>query len=110
MPLKDNDMTTSLGEIPQKRQEERARVNLDGPTLRQANGMIGSIKLHDVSSRGFRTDWPEKLLPGEKVWLKVPGIDELPAAVAWELDLMIGCQFEVALRPGAFSKIVNQKS
>ena len=72
MPLKDNDMTTSLGEITQKRQEERARVNLDGPTLRQANGMIGSIKLHDVSSRGFRTDWPEKLLPGEKVWLKVP--------------------------------------
>ena len=67
MPLKDNDMTTSLGEITQKRQEERARVNLDGPTLRQANGMIGSIKLHDVSSRGFRTDWPEKLLPGEKV-------------------------------------------
>ncbi len=109
MPKKEVDnMTISPADIPQKRQEERARVNLDGPTLRQSDGMIGSVKLHDVSSRGFRTDWPEKLLPGDKVWLKLPGVDELPATVAWELDLMIGCKFEVALRPAVFAKIINQ--
>ncbi len=43
-----------------------------------------------------------------QVWLKLPGVDELPATVAWELDLMIGCKFEVALRPAVFAKIINQ--
>lgn len=110
MALNNDEMNAGACQTPQKRKEERARVSLDGPTLRQANGMVGSVVLQDISSRGFRTDWNGKLLPGDQVWLNMPGVDEMPATVAWELDQMIGCKFDVALRPAVFAKIVNRTS
>lgn len=96
------------GNVSQQRKEERARVDLDGPTLHQAGGSTETVKLHDLSSRGFRTDWPHKLEPGAQVWLKLPGLEALSAKVAWELDFMIGCKFDVALHPAVFAKIVNR--
>lgn len=101
----DADMTVST---PHQRQETRERVDLEGPTLRVESGMTGAVKLHDVSSRGFRADWPHKLGSGDQVWLKLPGMDALSARVAWELDLMIGCKFDVPLHPAVFAKIVNR--
>ena len=110
MSLTGNDADTSATTemTSQQRREERERVNLDGPTLRDAKGTTETIKLHDVSSQGFRTDWPRKLVPGDQVWLKLPGMEALAAKVAWELDLMIGCKFDVQLHSSVFAKIVNQ--
>ncbi len=110
MSLTDNDAATpaTTGMTSQQRREERERVNLDGPTLRDANGTTETIMLHDVSSQGFRTDWPRKLVPGDPVWLKLPGLEALSGKVAWELDLMIGCKFDVQLHPSVFAKIVNK--
>lgn len=110
MSLTDNDAHTpaTAGMTSQQRREERERVNLEGPTLRDAHGTTETIKLHDVSSQGFRTDWPRKIVPGDPVWLKLPGMEVLPAKVAWELDLMIGCKFDVQLHASVFAKIVNQ--
>jgi hypothetical protein len=102
------DATSEIGKKSQQRREERERVNLEGPTLREASGKTEPIKIHDLSSQGFRTDWPDKLVPGDPVWLKLPGLDVLPAKVAWELDLMIGCKFDVQLHASVFAKIVNQ--
>ena len=110
MSLTDNnvDASTSDGKTPQQRKEDRERVNLEGPTLRVASGTTEPITLQDVSSQGFRTDWPHKLVPGDPVWLKLPGLEALSAKVAWELDLMIGCKFDVQLHPSVFAKIINQ--
>lgn len=108
MSLTDDNTPASIGKTAQQRREERARVDLDGPTLRQAGGTTETVKLHDLSSRGFRTDWPYKLVPGDQVWLKLPGLEALPAKVAWELDFMIGCKFDVALHPAVFAKVINQ--
>lgn len=107
MALEGNDADTPAG-ISHQRLEERKRVDLEEPTLRMASGLTEAVKLHDVSSRGFRTDWPHKLASGDQVWLQLPGMDALSARVAWELDLMIGCKFDVALRPAVFAKIVNR--
>lgn len=110
MSLTDDHAQTPAGngKTPQQRREERERVNLEGPTLRQASGNAEAITLHDLSSQGFRTDWPHKLVPGDQVWLKLPGLEALPAKVAWELDLMIGCKFDVQLRSSVFARIMNQ--
>jgi len=32
----------------------------------------------------------------------------MPARVAWELDRMIGCKFDVALRPAVFASVINR--
>lgn len=108
MSLKGNDAVAPAGTTSRQRHEEREHVDLDGPTLRVASGATETVKLHDLSSRGFRTDWPHKLGSGDQVWLKLPGMDALPAKVAWELDLMIGCKFDVALHPAVFAKILNR--
>lgn len=110
MSLTNDDANASagIGKTPQQRREEREPVNLDGPTLRQEGGTTETIKLHDLSSQGFRTDWPYKLVPGDRVWLKLPGLESLPAKVAWELDFMIGCKFDVQLHSAVFGRIVNQ--
>ena len=105
---KNADASSSDGKALQQRQEDRERVNLEGPTLRVSSGTTEAIKLHDVSSLGFRTDWPHKLVPGDPVWLKLPGLEALSAKVAWELDLMIGCKFDVQLHSSVFAKIINQ--
>lgn len=102
------DASTGIGKTIQPRQEERERVNLEGPTLRQEDGKTEAIALHDISSQGFRTDWPYKLVPGDRVWLNLPGLDALPAKVAWEMDLMIGCKFDVQLHSSVLAKILNK--
>lgn len=94
---------------PQQRREDRARVELEGPTLRTASGTREAVTLHDLSSKGFRTDWPHQLVPGDRVWLKLPGREEMPASVAWELDRMIGCKFDVALHSAVFASIINRR-
>lgn len=107
MALEGNDADLAASASHQ-RQEARERVDIEGPTLRVASGATAAVKLHDVSSRGFRTDWPHKLGSGDQVWLKLPGMDALSARVAWDLDLMIGCKFDVPLHPAVFAKIVNR--
>jgi hypothetical protein len=107
MALKGNGAEMAASTSHQ-RQEVRERVDLEGPTLRVASGATELVKLHDVSSRGFRADWPHKLGSGDQVWLKLPGMDALSARVAWELDLMIGCKFDVPLHPAVLAKIVNR--
>ena len=103
MSLADENADT-----PKQRQEERARIELEGPTLRTTGGTREAVTLHDLSSKGFRTDWPRQLVPGDEVWLKLPGREEMPARVAWELDRMIGCKFDVALRPAVFASVINR--
>lgn len=99
---------TSLSAIEQKRREERLRVQLEGPTLRLVDGDWEPVIVQDLSSRGFRTDWPGTLVPGDAVWLKLPGLDALSARVAWGLDNTIGCKFDVALRPAVFARVLDQ--
>ena len=106
--MSPNDNIADTNKASHRRHEEREHIDLDGPTLRVENGATEMIKLHDLSSQGFRTDWPHKLVSGDPVWLKLPGMDALSAKVAWELDLMIGCKFDVALRPAVYSRIINR--
>ncbi len=73
------------------------------PFLRAGRGSE-SVKLDNLSSRGFRTDWPNKLALGDSVWLKLPGLAAMPAKVTWELDNMIGCTFDVRLHPALYAQ------
>ncbi len=58
-----------------------------------------TVSLLDLSSQGFRTEWPTQLAPGDAVWLKLPGMESMSAKVTWEMDNMIGCKFDVRMHP-----------
>lgn len=89
------------------RREHRVNLQVEGPTLRQPGGAPAAIKLHNLSVHGFRTEWPYKLRRGDRVWLKISGIEALSALVAWEKGFTIGCKFETPLHPAVLAKIVS---
>ncbi len=89
------------------RSEPRVELAWEGPTLRSAFASPAKVIVHDLSAHGFRAEWPYKLQRGDRVWLKMPGFEALPALVAWCIDFRIGCKFEHALHPAVFDKIVQ---
>lgn len=89
------------------RKAPRVDLWVEGPMLRQAGGTPIRVKLHDLSTHGFRTEWPYKLRRGERVWLRIAGLEALSALVAWERDYTIGCQFEAPIHPAVFARILE---
>ena len=98
-PAADNDTMRA-------RREPRISLEVDGPHLRQPGGTPAAVRLHDLSVHGFRTEWHYHLRRGDRVWLKLDGIEALPALVAWEKGFTIGCTFETPLHPAVLAKIV----
>lgn len=89
------------------RKTPRVDLWIKGPTLREAGGTPVKVKIHDISTHGFRTEWPYKLRRGDRVWLRITGLEALPALVAWEQNYTIGCQFEAPLHPAVFERVVE---
>ncbi len=90
------------------RKEKRVDVWFDGPTLREPGGSPMQVKLHDLSSGGFRTSWPYTLRKGATVWLKIPGLEALEARVAWHENFQIGCSFTQPLHPAVLNAVVRK--
>lgn len=93
----------ALSESPSPQPHAAAGTDPDGPFM-SADRESEAVRLDDLSSRGFRTDWPNKLAPGDPVWLKLPGLAAMSAKVTWEMDNMIGCKFDVRLHPALYAQ------
>lgn len=75
--------------------------------LREHGGSPAPVTLHDISPRGFRTEWPYTLAKGSRVLLKIPGLDALTAVVMWYHDFQIGCKFETGLHPAVLERVIK---
>lgn len=89
------------------RSEPRIDVWLEGATLREPGCNSAPVKLHDLSARGFRTEWPYLMARGNRVWLKLPNFEAWSALVAWNHRFELGCKFETPLHPAVFDRIVH---
>lgn len=85
----------------------RVYLRLAGATFRQPLCSPAPVVVEDLSTTGFRTDWPYRLNKDDRVWLKLPGYEALPARVAWFADFHVGCRFEHALHPAVLDTIVR---
>ena len=90
------------------RSEERVNIRMEGPMLREHGGTPAPVVLHDLSPRGFRTEWPYTLPKGRRVMLKIPGLDSLTAIVMWYDNFQMGCRFETGLHPAVLERIVKK--
>lgn len=70
-------------------------------------GSSDKVILRDLSAHGFRTDWPYVLQKGDRVWLKIPGLEALLATVVWDVNYKIGCKFDTPLHPAILAKIID---
>ena len=64
------------------------------------------IEVTDLSLSGFRAETSFTLWPGTVVWLTLPGLAALVAAVAWRDKFKYGCAFAKPLHPAVFDHIV----
>ncbi len=91
---------------PDIRRSERLPVALDG-TFRE-RGMRGeSVDIMNLSLEGFRCSWHWQLKPDDAIWLKLPGLEALPARVIWSENFTIGAEFEAPLHPAVFNRLTT---
>jgi hypothetical protein len=76
--------------------------------LRKSGGSAIPIRLMDLSTHGFRTDTHLYVEPGDTVWVRLPGLESMPATVKWVRGSLMGCAFERPLYPAVFDRIVNR--
>ena len=74
--------------------------------LRKKGGSAIPIRLIDLSTHGFRTETHLYLDPGNTVWVRLPGLDSMPATVIWARGSLIGCAFERPLLSAVIDSII----
>lgn len=107
LPLVSEELRSSPQRLLEHRKEPRVDLCVDGPTLREAGGTAAPVRLLDLSRHGFRTEWPYRLEKGRRIWLKIPGLEAMPATVAWEANYTIGCKFDAPLHAAVLARIVS---
>ncbi|SNS81352.1 PilZ domain-containing protein [Sphingomonas laterariae] len=86
------------------RRSERVRTSLSGG-FRERGAQGGTVEVLDLSPEGFRCRWHWTLQPDQAVWLRLPGLEALPARVVWSDDFMVGAAFDQPLHPAIFERI-----
>jgi hypothetical protein len=92
--------------VPSKRAAPRVEVAMDAG-LRKSGGSAIPIRLMDLSTHGFRTETHLYLDPGDIVWVRLPGLESMPAIVKWAKGSLVGCAFERPLHPAVLDRIVS---
>ena len=76
-----------------KVQYRRSTVRMAGVTL-------------DLSCHGVRLAAIEKMRSGEVLWITLPGLPPRRSTVKWVDRFEVGCEFDEALHPAVFDRIV----
>jgi hypothetical protein len=80
------------------RSAHRQRVNIPA-TLRPSGGNGFQTVVHDLSLAGFCANALQRMSPGNRCWLKLPGTEGLQAEVVWWDAGRVGCAFANLLSP-----------
>ena len=91
-------------------QDSRRATRLDvrmPATLREAGSTFRfDVDVLDLSVTGIRFETSFTLLPGNLVFLTIPGLSPLEAVVAWRRGFRFGCAFQRPLHMAVFDHIV----
>lgn len=87
------------------RHEDRFRLN-DAEAAFRVPPARGSVLVRDLSTGGFATEWHYPLLPDDRVWITLPGLESRPATVVWAESFAIGCRFDSPLHAAVLGNLV----
>lgn len=62
-------------------------------SLRQSGGKAFQTVVRDISIAGFCAGSLNRMHPGTKCWLTMPGLEALQAEVVWWNNSLVGCAF-----------------
>lgn len=114
-PFDDDPQDAIQGELffsssmapPRERNADRLAVSVRAD-LRQRGAGAVSVGILDLSTHGFRVDTHLKLDVGTQIWLRLPGLEAMPAHVAWIDGHCAGCSFDRPLHPAVLAMIVDR--
>jgi hypothetical protein len=95
----------SKDEIP--RQSERRPLSCE-IEFRRRGDVAYRVDLIDMSPEGCRINPPIRLNSGDGAWLKIPGMEAIPARVAWAKEWDAGIEFERPFYPAVFDMVVQR--
>lgn len=87
------------------RSAERIAVAMDAG-LRKSGGSTVATSLLDLSTHGFRAETHLNLDPGDTIWVRLPGLESMPAIVKWARGSRIGAAFERPLLAAVLETII----
>lgn len=94
-------------ESANNRQSPRNAVHM-AAELRLAVGQRFKVSVIDLSATGFRIETGNHIELGSKVYLAIPGLNSLPAKVAWSENTLYGCAFQSPLYPAVFEHMARK--
>jgi hypothetical protein len=67
------------------------------------------IQVTDLSVGGCGIEHGNHLEAGTRVWIKLPGLESLPARIAWAVDGRAGLAFDNPLHPAVVAHLTGGK-
>ncbi len=90
----------------EQRRDERYRV-LFIARLRETGHTPMEVKVSNLSTNGFCCSATYTQRIGERVWLTIPGLEQLEAKVVWVDGFFFGCEFKRPLHPAVFDHVAR---
>lgn len=92
---------------PKSRRAERVPLTISAG-LRQRGAATVTVRILDLSTHGFRIDTHLNMQIGTQIWLRLPGLESVPAHVAWVRGHSAGCAFDRPLHPAVLDMLVKR--
>lgn len=82
------------------------RKSLSGSVMfRKPTELPYEVTLQDLSPQGCRIALRERVLPGQLVWITLPGLENLPSLVRWSGEWTAGIEFEKPMHAAVFDHV-----
>ena len=96
-----------MSEADQSRRAERVPIGAD-ISLRRSFDTRYQVQIVDFSPHGRRVELVERVKPGDRLWISLPGIETLEATTCWVEDFVAGLEFIHPLHPSVFDMLTSR--
>ena len=86
------------------RQSVRVRLHAE-VRLRRAVDRPHEVKLRDLSTHGCSVDLVNRVQAGDRLWVKLPGLESIEGFVCWAEEFHAGIVFLTPLHPAVFDML-----
>ncbi len=74
-------------------------------SLRRSFDTRYQVRILDFSPHGCRIELVERVRPGDRVWISLPGIETIEATTCWVDGFVAGVEFVHPLHPSVFDML-----
>lgn len=87
----------------------KPRIGLEAEAIaRRAGSPNYRVRIRDLSQAGCKLEIVDRPRVGERIWVKVEGLEALEATVRWVKNGLAGARFVRPLHPAVFDLLVQR--